>query len=85
MPSCVCAVCLQQQLQPNTVAALRKAVPGLKDADVNQMMRAPMRCYDPNNMQVGSRGAGAAVTQEGGAADGLRVHPEVALQGPHIS
>lgn len=44
---------LQQQLQPNTVSALRKAVPALSEADVGGMMRAPMRSYDPTILQVG--------------------------------
>eukprot|EP00882_Tetradesmus_deserticola_P003674 GHRQ01003888.1.p1 GENE.GHRQ01003888.1~~GHRQ01003888.1.p1 ORF type:complete len:205 (+),score=67.59 GHRQ01003888.1:94-708(+) len=41
----------QQQLQANTVSALRKAVPALTDADVQAMMRAPMRSYDPTILQ----------------------------------
>lgn len=43
---------MQQQLQSNTVDALRKAVPALTDADVQAMMRAPMRSYDPTILQV---------------------------------
>ncbi|WIA42229.1 hypothetical protein OEZ86_008246 [Tetradesmus obliquus] len=41
----------QQQLQPNTISALRKAVPALSEADVAGMMRAPMRSYDPTILQ----------------------------------
>lgn len=41
----------QQQLQPNTVAALRAAVPDLDDEDIESMMRAPMRSFDPNQIQ----------------------------------
>eukprot|EP00879_Flechtneria_rotunda_P012693 GHRR01013254.1.p1 GENE.GHRR01013254.1~~GHRR01013254.1.p1 ORF type:complete len:143 (+),score=41.06 GHRR01013254.1:226-654(+) len=44
----------QQQLQPNTAEALRKAVPALTDEDVDAMMRAPLRTYDPNALQVNS-------------------------------
>jgi hypothetical protein len=53
-PVCVAAwlFLVQQQLQPNTVSALRKAVPELTEADVQAMMRAPMRSYDPTIMQV---------------------------------
>jgi hypothetical protein len=43
----------QQQLQPNTVATLRAAVPDLEDEDIESMMRAPMRSFDPNQIQVG--------------------------------
>eukprot|EP00882_Tetradesmus_deserticola_P013753 GHRQ01014606.1.p2 GENE.GHRQ01014606.1~~GHRQ01014606.1.p2 ORF type:complete len:106 (-),score=13.97 GHRQ01014606.1:3-320(-) len=46
---------MQQQLQANTVSALRKAVPALTDADVQAMMRAPMRSYDPTILQVRHR------------------------------
>ena len=42
----------QQQLQANTVAALRKAVPGLSDSDVAAMQRAPHRSFDPAVLQV---------------------------------
>jgi cyanate lyase len=41
----------QQQLQPNTAAALQKAVPALTAEDINDMMRAPLRSFDPNNLQ----------------------------------
>lgn len=44
----------QQQLQPNTVAALRAVVPELEDDDIQAMMRAPMRSFDPNQIQVGA-------------------------------
>jgi hypothetical protein len=63
---------LQQQLQPNTVQALRKAVPALTDADVAAMMRAPMRSYDPTIMQV--RPA-ASSTQRVTSAAGSKQHP----------
>jgi hypothetical protein len=43
---------VQQQLQPNTAQALRRAVPDLEDEDIQAMMRAPMRSFDPNNLQV---------------------------------
>jgi hypothetical protein len=62
---------LQQQLQPNTVQALRKAVPALTDADVAAMMRAPMRSYDPTIMQV--RPA-ASSTQRITSAAGSKQH-----------
>eukprot|EP00877_Chromochloris_zofingiensis_P014039 jgi/Chrzof1/888/Cz01g32230.t1 len=42
---------LQQQLQPNTVEALRKAVPTLSETDINEMTHAPYRSFDPNNIQ----------------------------------
>lgn len=42
----------QQQLQPNTAAALRVAVPELEDEDLEAMMRAPMRSFEPNIVQV---------------------------------
>lgn len=41
----------QQQLQPNTADALRAAVPDLEDEDIEAMMRAPMRSFDPNQIQ----------------------------------
>ncbi|KAF8071365.1 hypothetical protein HT031_001449 [Scenedesmus sp. PABB004] len=41
----------QQQLQPRTVPALRKAVPGLTDGDVAEMQRAPFRRFDPAILQ----------------------------------
>ncbi|KAI8467914.1 MAG: cyanate lyase C-terminal domain-containing protein [Monoraphidium minutum] len=41
----------QQQLQPNTVAALRKAVPSLGDDDVAAMQRAPQRSFHPDVLQ----------------------------------
>jgi hypothetical protein len=47
----------QQQLQPNTVAALRAAVPGLTEADVGAMMAAPYRSFNPDNLQVREQGA----------------------------
>lgn len=43
----------QQQLQPNTVAALRKAVPALTDDDVAVMQRVPHRSFSPEVLQVG--------------------------------
>jgi hypothetical protein len=43
---------LQQQLQPNTAAALRTAVPDLEEEDLDAMMRAPMRSFEPNQIQV---------------------------------
>jgi hypothetical protein len=42
----------QQQLQPNTVAALRKAVPALTDDDVDDMQRVPHRSFNPEILQV---------------------------------
>lgn len=48
------AYVLQQQLQPNTAAALQKAVPALTSDDIDDMMRAPLRSFDPNNLQVRS-------------------------------
>ncbi|KIZ06424.1 cyanate lyase [Monoraphidium neglectum] len=41
----------QQQLQPNTVAALRKAVPALTDDDVDDMQRVPHRSFNPEILQ----------------------------------
>lgn len=41
----------QQQLQPNTAAALKAAVPDLEEEDFEAMMRAPMRSFEPNQMQ----------------------------------
>lgn len=41
----------QQQLQPATVAALRKAVPALTDEDVAHMQRAPHRAFNPEVLQ----------------------------------
>eukprot|EP00877_Chromochloris_zofingiensis_P013706 jgi/Chrzof1/858/Cz01g31180.t1 len=41
----------QQQLHAETVAALRKAVPALKDEDIADMQDAPFRSYEPTNIQ----------------------------------
>jgi hypothetical protein len=49
-------VCPQQQLQPNTAAALRAAVPALESDDLEAMMRAPMRSFEPSQMQVRGHG-----------------------------
>ena len=42
---------LQAQLRPGRVAALRRAVPGLSDAQVTFMMRSPMRCPESSALQ----------------------------------
>lgn len=54
MHAAVCTVfpVLQQQLQPNTAAALRTAVPDLEEEDLDAMMRAPVRSFEPNQIQV---------------------------------
>jgi hypothetical protein len=49
---CVWSAVSQQQLQPNTAAALKAAVPDLEEEDFEAMMRAPMRSFEPNQMQV---------------------------------
>ncbi|KAK1289501.1 Cyanate hydratase [Acorus calamus] len=41
----------QAQLQPGSAAALRAALPDLTDALVEEMMRPPMRSYDPRLVQ----------------------------------
>jgi cyanate lyase len=41
----------QAQLKPETVASLRSAVPQLDDAQIEAMMRPPMRSYDPTLLQ----------------------------------
>lgn len=57
-------ICLQQKLQPNTANALRAAVPDLEDEDIEAMMRAPMRSFDPNQIQVrGMMYAGMTLTK----------------------
>ncbi|KAA0049226.1 cyanate hydratase isoform X1 [Cucumis melo var. makuwa] len=37
----------QAQLKPDTVPKLRSALPQLTDDHIQQMMRPPMRSYDP--------------------------------------
>ncbi|MQM04373.1 hypothetical protein Taro_037172 [Colocasia esculenta] len=41
----------QAQLKPGTAPALRAALPELSDEMVGEMMRPPMRSYDPNLIQ----------------------------------
>ncbi len=50
----------QQQLRPETAQKLRQAVPGLQEADLEEMMRAPRRAFDPNILQVRRRRPGVA-------------------------
>jgi hypothetical protein len=49
---CTPVLFLQQQLQPNTAAGLRTVVPDLEEEDLEAMMRAPMRSFEPNQIQV---------------------------------
>lgn len=37
----------QAHLKPETVPKLRAALPQLTDDHIQEMMRPPMRCYDP--------------------------------------
>nr|GMD65599.1 cyanate hydratase [Ipomoea batatas] len=41
----------QAQLKPETVPKLREALPCLVDHQIQEMMRPPMRSYDPNLIQ----------------------------------
>ncbi|XP_019181438.1 PREDICTED: cyanate hydratase [Ipomoea nil] len=41
----------QAQLKPETVPKLREALPSLVDHQIQEMMRPPMRSYDPNLIQ----------------------------------
>lgn len=73
----------QQQLQPNTVAALRAVVPDLQDDDIEAMLRAPMRSFDPNQIQVIGGAAATvpasvccdAVTRQPGCCDSMGCVP----------
>eukprot|EP00873_Tetraselmis_striata_P005507 jgi/Tetstr1/425771/TSEL_001556.t1 len=41
----------QAQLKPGTVSKLKAVVPGISDADLEIMQRAPVRSYDPSIIQ----------------------------------
>lgn len=41
----------QAQLQPDTAPVLRAALPDLPDGLLHEMMRPPLRSYDPNLIQ----------------------------------
>lgn len=67
----------QQQLQPNTVAALRAAVPGLSDADVEAMQAIPHRSFNPDVLQArraAGRWRGRAAVMRGARLGALLDH-----------
>ena len=43
--------CLQAELQKSTAPALQKAVPGLTDELLSEMMVSPLRQFDPQLIQ----------------------------------
>lgn len=41
----------QAQLKPSSVQGMKLAVPGISEADLKLMQRAPVRRYDPSIIQ----------------------------------